>query len=154
MKSHADRQARYRQRQKARIAELEKQAQPRNVALESELARARARNVALENALKRAQAAAPPKTSRPPRAPLDPDRQLARALTANKNLRSKNAYLVREYDEKEKRLREKEKRLRKMLDDLHHALAKCLHADTRARATDADKEHAMRLLNDFRSQTR
>jgi hypothetical protein len=168
--SNAQRQARWRQRQKARSAagseELAK-ARARIAVLESVLKQAqraapsmssredlKARNAELESevislrrALKQAQAAAAAtaKTPRPPKPPIDPDSEVARYKTANKNLRNKLAHMERWY---EKQLF----RSGKMPLATLRAIAKCLHPDYTPSAE--EREHACKLFNVFTDSAR
>ena len=136
---------------RARIAELESALQQAQRAAPSMSSREdlKARNVDLETevislrrALKQAQAAAAAaaKTPRPPKPPVDPDSEVARLKTTNKNLRNKLAHMERWY---EKQLF----RSGKMPPATLRAIAKCLHPDYTP--STAERETACRLFNVF-----
>jgi hypothetical protein len=137
--THAQRQARYRERQKAKHDE--------------ELAQAKGRIAELERALKQAQAsrdAERKEASRdvpPPTTPTPPshDAELARLKTANKNLRAKVAYMDRWY-------KEELSRNGKMPLATFRAIAKCLHPDVTPSAS--EREEACKLFNVFSNADR
>jgi chromosome segregation ATPase len=155
--THAQRQARYRERQKAkhdeelaqakgRIAELEralKQAQASRDAerkeasrdaVQFELSKARARIAELENALKRAQASRDAQASSSP----SRDAELDRLKAANRNLRAKLADMERWY-------KDELSRDGKMPLPTFRAIMKCLHPDVTP--SDEEREHACKLFN-------